>query len=213
MVMLEVCVDSVGAIAGAVAGGAGRIELCARLDLDGLSPSAADVESALAIATVPVFVMVRPRAGDFVVGADELGAMLIEIDRLRALRVPGVVFGAIERSGAVDVATTRALVARARPMAVTFHRAFDRAPDPRAALDALIELGVDRVLTSGGAPDAERGIPVLARLVAAAAGRIVVMPGGKVRAHNAARIVRGTGAVEIHSSTPFHVAAVVGPGV
>ncbi len=207
MVLLEVCVDSLEALALAQTRGAGRIELCARLDLDGLSPTAEVLERALEIARVPVFVMVRPSPGTFVVSHADRATMRREIEAVKRAGAGGVVLGAITECGDVDAALVRELVAVARPLQVTFHRAFDRVRDRTRALDALLELGIDRVLTSGGAPDAESGIPALKELVERARRRIIVMAGGRVRAHNAARIVRETGVFEIHGSVPFEIGA------
>lgn len=203
MTLLEVCVDSVEALRAAQAGGAGRIELCSRLDLGGLSPSRELLHAALASARVPLHVMVRPREGDFVYNDVEFGAMTRELQRLRDLPVAGAVFGVLREDSTIDVRRTRELVHRARPMAVTFHRAFDETPDKFAALEQLIEIGVERVLTSGGAANARDGRDTLRRLVETANGRIVVLPGGGVRSHNAAELAQHTGARELHSSTPF----------
>jgi copper homeostasis protein len=149
--------------------------------------------------------MLRPRAGDFVYTRDELDAMERELAWIRASGARGVVLGALTSGGAIDVASTTRLVAGARPLAVTFHRAFDETRDLGLALDTLIELGIERVLTSGGAASAWEGRETLRALVRRAAGRIVVMPGGGVRSPNAAQILDDTGAIELHSSTPFHL--------
>jgi copper homeostasis protein len=205
MALLEVCVDSLAGALAAQAGGAERIELCARLDLGGLSPPAELLDAALARAVLPHHVMVRPRAGEFVYSRDELDAMQRQIAVLHGTRARGVVLGMLTPGREIDVEGTARLVARARPLAVTFHRAFDEVRDLEAALETLIELGVERVLTSGGAATAFEGRSVLRKLVARAAGRIVVMPGGGVRAHNAAQILADTGAGELHSSTVFRL--------
>ena len=205
MALLEVCVDSLDGLERAQAGGASRIELCSRLDVGGLSPRADLLSAARAVARVPLHVMVRPRPGDFVYDGDEFATMRREIAALSAIETPGVVFGLLGRDGAIDRELTRELVAIAHPMSVTFHRAFDEARDLDEALDVLIELGIDRVLTSGGKPDAFEGRHVLRRLVERARGRIVILPGGGVRAHNAAAILADSGATELHSSTPFRL--------
>jgi len=205
MALLEVCVDSLELALAAQAGGAGRIELCSRLDLGGLSPSTGLLGAALERAVVPHHIMVRPRAGDFVYAPAEIDAMEREIDALRGTRARGVVLGVLTRGRAIDVESTARLAARARPLAVTFHRAFDEVSDREAALEVLIGLGIERVLTSGGAATAFEGRSVLRQLVERAAGRIVVMPGGGVRVHNAAQILAETGAGELHSSTVFRL--------
>ena len=205
MTLLEVCADSIEALAAAQDAGGGRIELCARLDLDGLSPSDELLEQALAIARVPVCVMARPRAGDFVLRAGELERMADEVRALRERRVAGVVLGLLTPAGEVDSSSTRKLVDLARPLQVTFHRAFDQVVNPARALEHLIELGVDRVLTSGGAPTAWEGRAALRALVDQARGRITVMAGGKVRGDHARALIDATGVAELHASLPFRL--------
>lgn len=205
MVLLEVCVDTVEKLRAAQAGGAQRFELCSRLDLDGLSPTDELLDEALEVATLPVFVMVRPRPGTFVHDDEEFRRMLREVDELRGLHVPGVVFGLLTRHHKIDVERTRELVLAARPMQVTFHRAFDHAHEPLKSLDALIELKIERVLSSGGLADAWSGREKLRELVQHAAGRIRVVPAGGVRADHARELVELTGASEIHSSTWFRL--------
>lgn len=205
--LLEVCVDSAETLRRAESGGAQRIELCARLDLGGLSPDGELLSLARRTCPLPLHVMVRPRAGDFVYENAELARMRNEIEDLVRFGVAGVVFGALRRDRSIDVEATRELVRVARPLSVTFHRAFDDTPDPSVALEQLIDLGVQRVLTTGGAVDAHTGRFALARLVAQARGRIVVLAGGGVRAHNWRELVRDSGVTEIHSSTVFAVEA------
>ncbi len=203
MTLLEVCVDSIEDLLRAQSGGAQRIELCARLDLGGLSPTPQLLESALRAATVPLHVMVRPREGDFVYDAAEFERMRSEIVALRACDVAAVVLGILRVDKTVDVGRTRELVALAKPLSVTFHRAFDETPDKARALDELIALGVERVLTSAGAPTAHAGRNELAALVSRARGRITILAGGGVRAHNWRELVRDSRVAEIHSSTVF----------
>lgn len=200
--LLEVCVDSSVSLRAAVAGGAGRLEVCARLDAGGLTPTDALLAEALAT-TIPAFAMIRPRAGDFVYSPRELDNMRVDLARKRALGAHGFVLGLLTRAGDVDVHPLRELVALAHPNPVTFHRAFDHAHNRLEALEHLIECGVTRVLTSGGAADAFKGREELRHLVERARGRITILPGGGVRAHNAAAIVHETGVMELHSSTPF----------
>ena len=201
MALLEVCVDSLAGLRAAEEGGAGRIELCSRLDLGGLSPGRELLEAAMAESKLPLHVMVRPRAGNFVWTVAEVDAMEEEIRGLRG--VPGVVLGALTPYRTVDVGTTKKLVRAARPASVTFHRAFDAVDDQPVALEELVRLGVQRVLTSGGAPDAFQGRSRLRELVLRARGRIVVMPGGGVRPDNASAILTETGVTELHGSVPF----------
>lgn len=205
MALLEVCVDSLAGLRAAEEGGAARIELCSRLDLGGLSPDRELLQAALETSRLPLHVMVRPRPGNFVYTKAEILAMEEEILSLREREVPGVVLGALTEDRRIDSAALPRLLAAARPMSVTFHRAFDEVADPLTALDELIALGVDRLLTSGGAPDAFQGRQRLGELVRRARGRIVVMAGGGVRANNAAAILADSGVAELHGSVPFRL--------
>lgn len=200
MALLEVAVDSIEGVLAAREGGASRIELCSRLDVGGLSPGPELLNAAIDRSPLPLCVMVRPRPGDFVYSPAEVDAMEAEIS---GLRVAGVVFGALTRDGRVDRATLQRLVRAARPMLVTFHRAFDQAADLDLALEDLVSAGVDRVLTSGGEKDAYAGRHRLRQLVERARGRIVVMAGGGVRPTNAAAILADSGVAELHGSVAF----------
>ena len=186
----------------AVGAGADRIELCAALSLAGLTPSVGMMRLA-ALQGVPSYAMIRPRTGDFVYGADDRDVMRRDIDAVREAGLPGVVFGASHRSGALDEDVLGALMAHVKALGglgVTLHRAFDLAPDLSAALEAAIGLGFERVLTSGGATTAATGAARIADLVAQADGRIVVMAGSGVTAAGAADLLRHTGVTELHAS-------------
>jgi copper homeostasis protein len=148
--------------------------------------------------SIPLFVIIRPRGGGFVYSDAELDVMRRDIGVVRALGADGVVIGALRADGTIDDAQTRALVEVAGQLPVTFHRAFDFAPNLEEALDALIAAGVRRVLSSGGAPTAHEGIPMLASLVRRGGERIVVMAGGSVREHDVGDVVVGTGVREVH---------------
>jgi len=198
-VLFESCVDSLQAAVASERGGAGRIELCARLDVAGLTPSLDLVRGCAGAVTIPVFVMVRPRAGDFVYTSGDIDAMVRSIGAAAAAGARGIVTGALGRDATVDADAMRRLIAAARPLPVTFHRAIDATRDRDEALDALIALGVDRVLTSGGAPTALEGADAIARLVARAGGRMTIIAGGSVRAGNVREIVRRTGVREVHA--------------
>lgn len=206
MTLLEVVVDSIADLRRAEAGGAQRIELCSRLDVGGVTPTRGLLELAQAQSKLPLCVMVRPRGGDFTYDAAELDSMRADIAWLKERRVMAVVFGVLRADKTLDVERMRELVALARPLKVTCHRAFDRTPDRQAALDELIALGVDRVLTTGGASDAHAGRTELRKLVERARGRIAVLAGGGVRVHNWREIVADSGVREIHSSTVFPLA-------
>ena len=197
-VVLEACVDSVESALAAQAGGADRVELCDDLLEGGTTPSAGTIELCRERLRIPLHVLVRPRGGDFVYSDVELEVMQRDIALARHLGAHGVVVGALRPDGAVDEERTRALLGVARPMTVTFHRAFDFTPDADEALDMLIALGVDRVLTSGQAPSAQEGTHTLARLVTRAAGRIAILAGGGVSEENIAEITQRTGVREVH---------------
>ena len=209
MPLFESCIDSHGAALASASGGAGRVELCARLDVGGTTPDAALIERCAASLTIPVFVMIRPRGGGFVYDAGEVAAMEADIRTAIAAGAHGVVFGALRRDATIDVDVMRRLIDRARPLPVTCHKAIDATRDPVEALETLLALGVDRVLTSGGADTAAAGAPTIARMVARAGDALVVMAGGGIRAHNVAALVRQTGVREVHARVlPFGTAAV-----
>ena len=196
---VEICVTSVDEAIAAEAGGAHRVELCTWLELGGLTPGAELVAGVRHHLSIPVFLMGRPRAGDFTWDEGELATMRRTILRARALGAEGIVTGALTADGRVDEAATRTLVEAARPLPVTFHRAIDRTPDPVAAVELLRELGVERVLSSGGAPTAREGTATLAAMVRRAGDAPSVMAGGKVRADHVAALVRETGVREVHA--------------
>lgn len=158
------------------------------------------VRAAVAAASgrVKVHVMVRPRGGDFLYDADEIAVMRGDIEAIKATGAAGIVLGLLDADGAIDQRRSAELIAAARPLSVTFHRAFDVSRDPESGLDALIALGVDRLLTSGQEPSVLEGAPLIRRLIERAAGRLVVMPGGDITARNAARIAAEIGAQEFH---------------
>src|ERR1051325_11783650 len=158
--LVEACVDSVAGGLAAVAGGAGRLELCTGLVEGGLTPSAGLMATVSERVAAPVHVLIRPRGGDFLYSDDEMALMLRDIAGAKRLGVAGVVLGALDAGGRGDVEHTSVLVDAARPMAVTFHRAFDLTRSPVEALDALMALGIERVLTSGQAASAEAGVSV-----------------------------------------------------
>jgi len=200
-ILIEACVESLPAAVAAAAGGADRIELCTNLAAGGTSPDAGTLAACLSRLTIPVFVMVRPRGGDFHYSAAERAGMVEEIWQVKAAGAQGIVTGALRPDATVDETLTRELIAAARPLPVTFHRAFDSCDDVEEALETLIALGVTRVLTSGGAATAPEGAPTIAKLVRLAAGRIGIIAGGGVKADNVAALVRTTGVREVHLST------------
>lgn len=197
--LLEICVDTPDGLASAIAGGADRIELCAALELGGLTPSPGLIAAARS-APVPVFAMVRPRAGDFVFGPRERDAMLADIAAMRAVGLAGVVLGASRRDGTLDAETLGVLSESARGLGLTLHRAFDLAPDQEAALETAVALGFHRILTSGAAPSALEGSHRIRELMAAAGERLAIMAGGGVRPDTVADLVAVTGVAEVHAS-------------
>jgi copper homeostasis protein len=199
--IIEVCANSAQSAVEAQAGGARRVELCAAIPEGGTTPSLGEIRTAQALAqAIDINVLIRPRGGDFLYTPAEVQSMLCDIEAARQLRVHGVVFGCLTAKGDIDTALMKRLVEAARPLSVTCHRAFDVCRDPFEALEQLVDLGCDRILTSGQQPDAVRGIPLIARLVRQAAGRIVIMPGCGVREDNIEQIERETGASEFHTS-------------
>lgn len=180
--------------------GANRIELCANPHEGGTTPSYGMIEVARRSTSIQLFPIIRPRGGDFLYSDPEFRAMIADITQCRELGCDGVVIGMLSVDGRIDVDRCAELIGHAGPMEVTFHRAFDRARDPLAALEDIIGLGCSRVLTSGQQPDVDRGMPMLRTLVEAAADRITVMPGSGVRSTNIGELARFTGADAFHSS-------------
>ena len=198
--LLEVACDGVGSALAAQAGGADRVELFADLACGGLTPSHATLAVTRDRVRLPVFVLVRPRAGDFLYRDWEAEVMLRDIAHCRALGMDGVVLGALSAEGDVDVALCRELVAAAGELQVTFHRAFDAARDLPAALESVIALGCARVLSSGGQGSAAAGAPTLAGLVRQACGRVGVIAGAGITAANIGDIAVRSGCSELHAS-------------
>lgn len=200
MKTLEICAGSVESAIAARDGGAQRIELCAALEVGGVTPSAGLIAQARKVEGLTLNVIIRPRGGDFLYNDYEAACMEQDIHTCKQLGVDGVVIGALTAEGDIDTVTCKRLIAAADGMSVTFHRAFDMCRDPRKALEELIAMGCNRVLTSGQAATALAGAPLLKELVEQAAGRIVIMPGCGVNSSNAGAILKATGATEIHAS-------------
>ncbi len=198
--LVEVCVDSVESAEAAQAGGADRIELCSALGEGGLTPSPGLLEVVRRRVTLPIAVMIRPRAGDFCATPAEFEVMRRDLLLLKERGADLFVFGLLSPDGTVDVARTRELVDLARPLPVTFHRAFDLTQDPRAALEAVVSVGCARVLTSGQEKSALEGLDLITELVGRAGDRLIVVPGGGITERNLSRILRESGAKEFHVS-------------
>jgi copper homeostasis protein len=197
--LLEICVETLAAALAAERGGADRIELCEKLSVGGVTPSAELMRVARAQIHIPIFAMIRPRAGDFFYSAAEFEEMVRDLAWIRNCGMDGVVFGLLHADRLVNIERTRALVELARPLPVTFHRAFDETPDLRAALESVMACGAARILTCGGKENAEEGSAVIAGLVQAAGSRIEIVAGGGINAANLGGVLRRARAREIHS--------------
>lgn len=204
MTLVEICLDDLDGVAAAERGGAGRIELCAALGDGGITPSPGTVAGALRqVNRMGVNVLVRQRGGDFVYSEAEVAAMVDDIRAIAQLPNPagvplGFVIGALRPDGSIDLEATARMREACGDAPITFHKAFDQTPHLAAALDELIALRIDRVLTSGGAPTASEGADKLAELIVRARGRLTILAGGGVRAANVAQLVRATGVTEVH---------------
>jgi copper homeostasis protein len=203
--VLEICANSVQSARAAQMGGAQRIELCQNLEQGGITPSYGLIQRVQEALSIPAFVLIRPRPGSFCYDADEQAIMLADITACRNLGCAGVVLGALDAAGQVDVACCQMLIAAAGSMQVTFHRAFDACADQALALETIIDLGCHRLLTSGGQPSAVAGQEQLARLIRQAAGRISIMPGAGIAPSNIRSLAEYTGATEFHTSAKRQV--------
>ncbi len=198
--LLEIAANSVASALAARDGGADRVELCSALELGGLTPSHAQIGLVRDRLRTPIYVLIRPRAGDFIYSDLECETMLRDIEASRAIGCDGVVIGVLDANGCIDQARCRSLIAAAGKLGVTFHRAFDLTRDPRRALEDAIALGCERILTSGAQTSAVAGADLISALIAQAAGRIAIMPGAGIDDHNIAALRRATRAREFHAS-------------
>jgi copper homeostasis protein len=197
--LFESCVDSLESAIASARGGAARVELCANLDLGGTTPDVELIRRSVDAIAIPVFVMIRPRGGDFCYDARERRVMVQEIERASNAGAHGIVTGALQADKTIDVETMQCLIEAARPLPVTFHRAVDATRDIDEALDTVVGLGVARVLTSGGAATAAEGAAAIADLAARAGDVLTVIAAGGVRAHNVAALVQLTRVREVHA--------------
>lgn len=200
MRLLEVCVDNLQGVVAAARGGADRLELCASLADGGLTPSSAFIIAAKKAVNIPIYVMVRPRSGDFTYSDEEFAMMLQEVADAKAAGANGIVTGIINSQGELCPIKNAALIAAARPLGVTLHRAFDVTPNLFAALETAVALGFERILTSGGKAKAIESTDTIARLVQRAANRICIMPGSGVNTSNIQALAAATNATEYHFS-------------
>ncbi len=197
--LLEISVETLEGALAAERGGADRMELCAELSLGGVTPGADLLRAVRAQVRIPIFSMVRPRAGDFVYSSAEFAEMKRAIADAKESGMDGVVLGVLTKKHRVDIERTQELVDMAKPLPVTYHRAFDESADLHQALEDVIQTGSKRILTSGGAKGAPEGAAVLAELIAAGGKRIVIVPGAGISAANIRQIAQRTRAREFHS--------------
>jgi copper homeostasis protein len=198
--VIEIATSDFVTTRSAVEGGADRIELCANLGEGGTTPSHAHIVKCRETFAIPLFPIIRPRGGDFLYSKDEFGIMSQDIELCKRVGCEGIVLGLLNIDGTIDMIRTGDLVEQAYPMSVTFHRAFDRCIDPFVALEELIEIGCERVLTSGQQPTAAQGVELIAELNKIADERIIIMPGSGVRKENIRMIADKTSCTEFHSS-------------
>lgn len=210
-VLIEVCVDSVASALAAERGGAQRVELCSDLLEGGVTPSLGLLAVVRSKVSVGVHPIIRPRPGDFCYSGAELEIMRRDIEAAKAEGADGVVLGILKTNGTVDVERTRQLVEFARPLPVTFHRAFDVSADLFRALEDVYATGANRILTSGGEQECVQGIPTIAKLVQSARGRVSIMAGGRIGIRDAAAIVENTGVSELHVGLATPVSSLASP--
>lgn len=206
-ILLEICIDSIESAVAAKTGGADRLEVCSSLAGGGTTPSYGLVKQCVEDIQLPVMMMIRPHEGGFVYRENDLDTMLADIEIAKSIGVCGVVFGALTDERHVHLAHCQRLFAAAQPLQTTFHRAFDIVADPIESFDQIVEMGFDRLLTSGQAATAQEGIPMIRQLCERAQNRMAILAGAGVNAHNALPIVSATGVREVHAS-----ASVLGQG-
>jgi copper homeostasis protein len=197
--LLEICVETLEAALAAELGGADRIELCENLSAGGVTPSSELMREVRAHVDIPIFAMIRPRCGDFCYTRAEFECMVRDLETAKACGMDGAVLGILYANRRVDIERTRAMVELARPLPVTFHRAFDETPDLMEELNDVIATGAVRVLTAGGKASAEQGAAVIAALVEASHDKISVVTGGGINSTNLERVVQATHAREFHT--------------
>lgn len=199
--LLEVCCGSMTSVDNALAGGAERIELCSALGVGGLTPSLGLLREARKhYPALTIHVLIRPREGDFNYSSGEMEVLMEDVRLAVENGADGIVCGILDKNGEIDIVRTGQVIAASGGRQFTFHRAFDAVTDPISSLETLVSLGCHRVLTSGGAETAVEGADMLKKLVRAADGRIIVMPGAGVKSSNVAHLMRNTGCTEVHAS-------------
>jgi len=198
--LIEVATSDFLTTKSAVEGGADRIELCANLAEGGTTPSYAHIKKCREAFDIVLFPIIRPRGGDFLYTKDEFEIMKNDIKLCKELGCEGIVIGLLNMDGTIDMTRASELIELAYPLEVTFHRAFDRCKDPFAALEELIEIGCQRILTSGQKPTVSEGVDLIAELNKKADDRIIILPGSGVRKDNIKMLAEKTGCIEFHSS-------------
>ena len=198
--IIEIATSDFTTTKSAVDGGADRIELCANLAEGGTTPSLGTIKRCRDAFNVLLYPIIRPRGGDFLYNKDEYEIMLQDVKLCKQMGCDGIVIGLLNMDGSIDVARTSELIETAYPMGITFHRAFDRCKDPFEALEELIEIGCERILTSGQKPSVVDGVDLVAELNKKADDRIIIMPGSGVRKENIKMLAEKTGCAEFHSS-------------
>jgi len=198
--IIEIATSDFATTKSAVEGGADRIELCANLAEGGTTPSLGTLKQCRENFNVALYPIIRPRGGDFLYTKDEYEIMLLDIKLCKQLGCDGVVIGLLNMDGTTDMVRTAQLIETAYPLGVTFHRAFDRCKDPFVTLEQLIEIGCERILTSGQQPSVVDGVDMVAELNKVADDRIIIMPGSGVRKENIKMLAEKTGCTEFHSS-------------
>lgn len=204
-IQIEVCVNSVESAVNAQKGGATRVELCDNLLEGGTTASAGTLLAVRAKLICELNVLIRPRGGDFLYNNTELETIMNDIAFAKKAGADGIVFGFLTEEGKIDLTLLKEMITQARPLSVTFHRAFDMCDDPFEALEQLVKLRVDRILTSGQKQTALEGSTLLKQLIQKAGNQIIIMPGGGIRPNNIEKLIKKTGAREYHVSSRFQM--------
>ena len=207
MIKTEICINSPESAAAAQKGGADRVELCANLLEGGTTPSIGAVQTARDAIDIGLHVIIRPRGGDFLFNDFEVDTMKRDIEAMKKIGIDGIVIGSLTQDAEIDIPQTEALMDIARPLSVTFHRAFDMCHDPLAALETLIDLGVNRLLTSGQEESVIEGMDLIKELNEKAGDRLIIMPGGGITPRNLNKLVEYTGVKEVHFAAMRTVAS------
>lgn len=210
--LLEICANSYRSAIHAESAGANRIELCSELAIGGITPSFGLIKKVTETLKIPVFVLIRPRSGNFTYSDDEFEIMKYNILQCKALGCSGIVSGVLNKDNTIDIERTKELIGLAKPLPFTFHRAFDWVKNPLEAMEQLIDLGVDRVLTSGQETSAQKGIELLKQLKEKAQNSMTILPGSGINANNAL-LFKEAGFKEIHCSATTLNQVIVTPKI